>query len=150
MSEMVSTIQAQLLQLLRDHRQASAESGYPRYLEPYAGQLQRPRQVDGTPAVYVDVPAQFEVSADDGGFNLLNMAGNPELVLFAENQASAEDTRSAIAGLIDWTIGALKGQTITINALPIPFERVTGRILTDYDLKMAVAVLTVILTSFED
>lgn len=150
MSDRISPIQTQLLSILRDHRQNSADPGYPKFLDPYGGQLLDPRQIDGLPALYVDVPGQFEIDSADGGFDLLNVHGSPELVLFAENAASAEDTRSAIAELIDWTIEALKGQMLQLADGPVPLERISGRILTDYDKKIAASVLRVQLTSLEN
>ena len=152
MSTMLATIQSQLLQVLKDHRSGSGNTEYPKFLDNYAGQLRKPEQVDGTPAIYVDLPDDFEVSTEDAGFNLLNLSGNPALVLFTENQAGHEDTRTEMADLIDWVIGALKGQTLTVNELPIPIERIRGRVFPEYDENgnMAVAVLTVMLTAFED
>lgn len=145
----VSELQQQILTVLRDAKTAGGSS-YPKYIDPYEGQLRTGKSP--TPAVYVDVTGSFamndESSAGDGGLWKGDFA--PELVLFEENKASKKDNVSKIAELADWVIGAIKGKTITVNAVPIQLsDRIEGNFVSDYDEKKAAAVLKLPMATFE-
>lgn len=143
---MISDMQTELIKWFPD----KASGGLPEKVAPYGGELKDPRGIRTLPALFVDVPSNFQIESEDAKFQLLNMNGTPELVLFDRNAASGKDNRSDIAKLIDWTIEQMQGSTITINLVPLPVSRVEARILTDYDDKIAAAVLTLYFTSFQD
>jgi len=132
---MISDTQTALLNILLDARTNSSNPDYPAIIENYAGQLRDPKQyVLAMPAVYVDVPVNFELNGIDAPATELDGDFYPEIVCFCENLAGKEEEASDGAKLIDWIINAIRGQIITVNGFPVTVSNsVKARLLTDFE-----------------
>jgi len=148
MADMISGIQSALVTLFQDAKTATPANA-PKVIEAYNGQLQDPnRLVRNMPALYVDVTSDFTLDGADVLSAIHSGSYSPEVILFDKNNLNKEKTIGEMAVLIDWTIAALRGKTITVGGIPITVaDEIRGRYLGDL---VPAAVLTLSLGTSED
>ncbi|MDZ7802371.1 hypothetical protein [Thiohalophilus sp.] len=99
------------------------------------------------PALYVNLSNQFNLNADDIEGALLSGTFSADIILFDKNNLNQEKTYGEMAVLIDWTINALRGETITVGGVPIP---VSEDIQGEFFPALNAVVLTLNLGAFDD
>lgn len=147
MPDMITGIQTELIELFKTAK-TETPSGAPEKIKAYNGELKNPKRLVKTmPLLCVDVTSDFSLEADDIEGALHSGTYSPEIILFDENKLNKEETFGEMAVLIDWTINALRGQTITVGDIPITVaDQIRGRYLGDL---VPAAVLTLNLGTSE-
>jgi len=147
MSDIISGLQAKLVTLFKDHKDANPDKA-PQVIEAYGGQFENPKRLVRTmPALYVNLSNQFSLQADDIVGELLSGNYKADIILFDKNNLNREKSNGEMAVLIDWTISALRGKTIYVTDEPIPVAKnITG----EYFPALNAVVLTLTLGAFDD
>lgn len=149
---MVAELQERILDILIAKKTAADEAVpatySPKKIAAYDGELNKLNQVRTLPAVYVDVPGEFEIEAMGSGGSLYNGDFNPDIVIFENNKASGSDKAHDLAVAVDWVIKSLKDEVIMINDAPLELSRrIRAQLFTD--IEPASAILTLVLQNLD-
>lgn len=147
MSSLISGIQSALVTLLKNAKTATPTNA-PKVIEAYGGQFENPKKlVRNMPAIYVNSSNQFSITNADIEGALLDGVFNTDIILFSKNNLNQEKTYGDMAVLIDWVIDALRGETVTVEGVPIP---VAEDIQGEYFPALDCVVLTLNLGATDD